>query len=370
MGDPFSKIDKLLRKAITRGRFPSAAYLLGGRGQVIICQALGNAVMVPEKIPATTGTIYDIASLTKVLVTTTLVIRAREQGLLSLSDRVARFLPEFENPEKEGVTIEQLLTHTAGFPTWRPIYAAIQDRAQTAEYLARLPLDSPAGTKVAYSDLGFITLTVVLERIYQMSFGELARREIFEPLGLTRTFFNPPRARQREIAGGEVSMDREREDARPWGSQVDELPMWRRGFVWGEMQDGNGYFLGGAVGHGGLFSTLEETYAMARQFLPGSQLIPTESLSLFSRNFTVGLNRNRSLGWMLASTDGCAAGSALPPDAFGHTGFTGTSLWIDPQRQRVYVLLTNRTHPKVTDFDMNGLRQQFHQFASRALDKM
>jgi CubicO group peptidase (beta-lactamase class C family) len=369
MRDPFGKIDQLLDKAISRDRIPSAAYLLGSRGQAIICRAFGTAVIVPEQIPATTETIYDTASLTKPLITTTLVMRACEQRALSLSDSASRCLTEFAGTDKQAITIQQLLTHTAGFPAWRPIYADIQDRRQLGDYLARQPLAYAPGTKVAYSDLGFITLSLLLERIHQTDFGELARREIFEPLGLKRTFFNPPPAFRQAIAGGEVNMDRERDETRQLGYNIDDHPMWQRGLIWGEMHDGNGHFLGGAPGHGGLFSTLRETFELAQQYLPGSRLLQPETLGFFSRSFTPGLNRDRSLGWMLASTDGSAAGSALPRDAFGHTGFTGTSLWIDPRRARVYILFTNRTHPRLTDVDMNALRQKFHALAARGMEK-
>ncbi len=375
MKDPLARIDGLLSRAIAKGYFPSAGYLLAVGGRIIISKALGDAVIVPERIPATTDTIYDIASLTKPLVTTTLVLRARERKWLALDDSIARFLPECDRADKRSITIRHCLTHTAGFPSWRPIYAEISDRDRLAAYLGDLPLAYAPGTKVVYSDLGFIALGAVLERVYEMSFDELARREIFDPLGLKRTAYNPPPALRPEIAGSETTMDRERALVQELGYRVENNETLRailqeRPFIWGEVQDGNAYFLGGAAGHGGLFSTLAETHRMAEQYLPHSQLLRPESRALASRNATRGLGRDRSLGWMLASTRGCAAGRALPPNAFGHTGFTGTSLWIDPDRQRVYILFTNRGHPTRVAFNMNKLRQRFHLYAARALDRM
>ncbi|MDW8239045.1 MAG: serine hydrolase domain-containing protein [Acidobacteriota bacterium] len=370
MKDPFGKIDQWLSDMIARGAVPSAAYLLAARGEVIACRAFGRAVIHPEDIKATTETIYDIASLTKPLITTTLIMQACQRRILSLNDPIARFVAEFAGTDKQTVTVEQLLTHTAGFPAWRPIYAEIEERGQLGQYLARLPLTHPPGTKVAYSDLGFITLSLLLERIYQTGFDQLTRRELLQPLGLTRTFFNPPTTLQRSIAGGELNMDREREEARQHGYDIPDHPIWQRRFIWGEVHDGNSYFLGGATGHGGLFSTLRETWALAQQYLPGSRLLQPHTLGFFSKNFTPGLNPHRSLGWMLASTPGSAAGSALSRDAFGHTGFTGTSLWIEPRLERVYILLTNRTHPRLTDANMNHVRQTFHALAARSLKQV
>lgn len=370
MRDPFGKIDQWLCRTIADGAVPSAAYLLAARGQIVACRAFGQAVTDPEQIEATTDTIYDVASLTKPLITTTLLMRAYERGVVSLNDPVARFISEFAGTDKQAVTIEQLLTHTAGFPAWRPIYAEIDERGQLGQYLARLPLVFAPGTKVAYSDLGFITLSLMLERIYQTNFGELTRREILQPLGLTRTFFNPPATLRRSIAGGELNMDRERDEARQHGYDIPDHPLWQRRFIWGEVHDGNSYFLGGATGHGGLFSTLRDVWVLAQQYLPGSQLLQPHTLGFFCKNFTPGLTPHRSLGWMLASTPGSAAGSALSRDAFGHAGFTGTSLWIDPHPERVYILLSNRTHPRLTDVNMNQLRQTFHALAARSLKKV
>ena len=147
---------------------------------------------------------------------------------------------------------------------------------------------------------------------------------------------------------------------------------WRTTTVWGEVHDGNAYFLGGVAGHAGLFSTAEETLKLANQFIaPQSQLLKADTCELFRLNLTAGLNEARSFSWQLAATQDSTAGSNLPPDAFGHTGFTGTSCWIDARAQRVFILLTNRTHARALPFaNINSVRRQFHTLAQDALNRM
>ena len=147
---------------------------------------------------------------------------------------------------------------------------------------------------------------------------------------------------------------------------VSPHPLRRTEVIWGEVHDGNAYFLGGVAGHAGLFSTAGEVFVLANQFLPGSKLLGAESLALYGQNLTSECATARSIGWVLASTPDCSAGPALGPQAFGHTGFTGTSVWIDPDSRRVFVLLTNRIHPEVGKLDMKTPRQRFHSIAMEA----
>jgi CubicO group peptidase (beta-lactamase class C family) len=197
----------------------------------------------------------------------------------------------------------------------------------------------------------------------------LAQQQIFGPLGLTHTFFNPKQASRTGIAACENGNAYERDmcerdfPAKPYAK-------WRESTVWGEVHDGNAHFLGGVAGHAGLFSTAPETLKLANQFIAlQSQLLKSETCELFRQNMTKGLNEARSFGWQLAVTKDSTAGPALSPDAFGHTGFTGTSCWIDPERQRIFILLTNRTHARALPFaNINGVRRQFHTLAVAALE--
>jgi CubicO group peptidase (beta-lactamase class C family) len=296
--------------------------------------------------------------------------RRVEAGELTLDSSVSHYLPEFERIDKQAITLGHLLTHTSGLPAWRPLYALAAgepDRAISA--IANLELEYKPGTHVVYSDLGFIVLGLLLERLTNTSLAELAQNEIFRPLNLKRTFFNPELAMQTGIAASETGNAYEREMCRDVAA--DDHKIWRQELIWGQVHDGNAHFLGGAAGHAGLFSTAQETLVLANQFLPSqTKLLRPATCELFRKNMTAGLDEARSFGWQLAETKDSAAGPDLPPDSFGHSGFTGTSCWIDPNRERVFILLTNRTHARALPFvNINSVRRRFHSLALAALDE-
>ena len=366
------KISALLAEHIATGDFPSAVYVVAQSGRVLLADALGDAVREPLKHAATLETIYDLASLTKPLVTGLLCAQRIERGDLTLDETIARVLPEFDRTDKRAITIRHLLTHASGLPAWRPLYiTAGGEKAHALRAIAEEPLESAPGEQVRYSDLGFITLGFLLERIAGASLAELARREIIEPLKLRRTFFNPEMAMQTGVAACETGNAYERGMC---GDEVKarEFSSWREGLIWGEVHDGNAYFLGGAAGHAGLFSTAHETFRLASQFIAGTAaLLKPETCALFRTNMTEGLEEARSFAWQLAATKDSTAGPSLPPDSFGHTGFTGTSCWIDAAHERTFILLTNRTHARALPFvNINSVRRRFHTLAVAALDEM
>jgi CubicO group peptidase (beta-lactamase class C family) len=372
MTKPCQTISSLLKQRIDAGDFPSAVYLVAERGQVLFADALGDAVREPDQVPATLDTIYDLASLTKPLITGLLCARRVELGELTLGASVSYYLPEFERTDKQMISVRELLTHTSGLPAWRPLYVIAEgERDATLGAIANETLAYAPGTRVIYSDLGFITLGLLLERMTGVGFVELARREIIEPLELYHTFFNPGLAVRNRLAASEKGNAYERETAREMrGSDAKrESEVWREQVIWGEVHDGNAYFLGGAAGHAGLFSTAQETLRIAEQFIAGrTQLLKPETCLLFRRNLTAGLEEARSIGWQLAATKDSTAGPDLPPDSLGHTGFTGTSCWIDPGHEAVFVLLTNRTHARDLPFaNINSVRRTFHSRAVFAL---
>jgi CubicO group peptidase (beta-lactamase class C family) len=362
------QISNLLAERIKAGDFPSAVYLVAERSRERFADALGNSVVQPVKIPATLDTIYDLASLTKPLITGMLSARRVEAGELTLDISVSHYLPEFDRTDKHGITIGHLLAHTSGLPAWRPLYnlaAGEPDRAISA--IANLELEYKPGTRVVYSDLGFIVLGLLLERQATTSLAELAQNEIFRTLNLKRTFFNPELAMQTGIAASETGNAYEREMCR--NIAADDHKSWRQELIWGHVHDGNAHFLGGAAGHAGLFSTAQETLLLANQFLASqTKLLRPATCELFREDMTAGLDEARSFGWQLAETKDSAAGPDLPPDSFGHSGFTGTSCWIDPNRERVFILLTNRTHARALPFvNINSVRRRFHSLAVATL---
>jgi len=298
-----------------------------------------------------------------------------ELGELTLDASVAQYLQEFDRADRHNITVRDLLTHTSGLAAWRPLYLTAPDQEGALAAIANGKLVYKTGKRVVYSDLGFIVLGFLLQRLKGRSFADLARREIIDSLALRQTVFNPERKLRPDIAASEAGNGYERAMCEgDFSSTAPEsrLASWREQTIWGEVHDANAYFLGGAAGHAGLFSNASETLRLANQFMGGqSELLKKETCELFQQNLTKGLNEARSFAWQLAATKDSTAGPALPPDAFGHTGFTGTSCWIDPHQQRVFILLTNRTHDHPLPFtNINATRRQFHTLAVSALDNL
>jgi CubicO group peptidase (beta-lactamase class C family) len=365
------QLSSFLTEHIQAGDFPSAVYLVAQRGEAVFADALGQSVVNPYRIDTQLDTIYDLASLTKPLITGMLCARRIEAGELTPDSSVSHYLPEFDRPDKHMITVRELLTHTSGLPAWRPLYILAENEPErTLGVIANLDLEYKPGSRVVYSDLGFITLGFLLERMTGQRFAEIARHEIFQRLNLQRTFFNPEAALQTGIAACETGNAYEQNTSNE--TKAGEYHNWRQAVIWGEVHDGNAYFLGGSAGHAGLFSTARETLELADQFLARQTiLLKPETCSLFRTNMTVGLEEARSIGWQLAATKDSTAGPDLPSDSFGHTGFTGTSCWLDPREERVFILLTNRTHARALPFaNINSVRRQFHSLAIAALDSM
>ena len=368
------KISTFLRERIDAKDFPSAVYLVAEKGEIVFQDALGSAVVEPQKFEAQIETIYDLASLTKVLVTGLLCVKAIERGEIKLTDKLYIFLRQFISGDKQEITIENLLTHTSGFLGWYPFYLTFYDENWRSEAviatIAKSALENAINSKVVYSDFNFLLLGFLLEGFYGKRLDEIAEKEIFEPLGLQNTFFNPPPNLREKIAASEKGNEYEKQTCINSGFDVSRYN-WRDYQIWGEVHDGNCYFMNGVSGHAGLFSNAEETFKIAQQFLPGyTSLLKPETCKLFSANFTKGLNEARSIAFQLAETKDSTASELLSKDSFGHLGFTGTSLWIDPQRERIFVLLTNRTHARPLPFaNINPARRRFHEIASEILNE-
>lgn len=386
------QISEFLQSRIDARDFPSAVYLVAEKGEIVFQDALGSAVVEPVKIEAHLDTIYDVASLTKVLITGLLCAKAIESGELKLTDKVEEFLPDFDDEAKREITIENLLTHTSGFPAWLPFYLLYDApkiensygnkekfaarRNVIRQEISEVKLENPVNSKVVYSDLNFITLAFILEKIYNRPFELLAQSPIFYPLALTHTRFKSREeisvihADFRDYAASEKGNFYEKNTCRELGYEVENYD-WREDIIWGDVHDGNCWFMGGVSGHAGIFSNAFEIYKIARQFLAEETIIfKPETCKLFRTNFTPHLNEARSIAFQLAETADSTAGQALSSDSFGHLGFTGTSLWINPQKERIFILLTNRTHAHELPFiNINSVRRKFHEIASAILDK-
>jgi CubicO group peptidase (beta-lactamase class C family) len=368
-----TQISEFLQSRIDAQDFPSAVYLVAEKGEIVLQDALGFAVVEPEKIKAKVDTIYDLASLTKPLVTGLLCAKLIERGKLGLEDKIIRFFILFNRENKSEITIQDLLTHTSNFSAWKPFYLITDTRLRSVNlaFIADEPLENEVLKRVTYSDLNFILLRFLLEDLYGgRQFEEIAKTEIFEPLNLKNTFFNPPAELQKRIAANEKGNEYEKLMCLNLGCDISEYD-WRDYQIWGEVHDGNCYFMNGVSGHAGLFSTALETFKIAQQFLANqTSLLKPETCELFRTNFTKGLNEARSVAFQLAETKNSTASQVLAKDSFGHLGFTGTSLWIEPKTERVFILLTNRTHARELPFvNINETRRKFHELAVIALNQ-
>jgi CubicO group peptidase (beta-lactamase class C family) len=368
-----TQIDEFLQQRVDAGDFPSAAYLAAERGDVILSGAAGNAVVEPEVIPAAMSTIYDLASLTKPLVTGLLLAKLIEAREVQIDARVAIYLPEFETEGKRMITVRDLVTHTSRLPSWLPHYIVCEGADDVLRTIANTPLDMTQAP-VTYSDLGFIALGKIVERFMGAPLAESGREHILRPLGLADSYFSPPGELRGRIAASERGNAYERQTCIDRGFVIPEPPpgpLARESVIWGEVHDGNAYFMGGMAGHAGLFATAADTFAIAMQFLAGhSTVLRPATCELFTTNYTPGMNEDRSFAFQLASTEGSAAGGTISRRSFGHLGFTGTSVFIDPDAERVFILLTNRTHAHSLPFvNINSVRRRFHDLAAAALDR-
>ncbi len=363
-------ISNFLQSRIEARDFPSAVYLVAEKGEIVFTDALGFAVIEPERIEAKLDTIYDLASLTKVLITGLLCAKAIENGFLELTGKTYEYSSFFLMADKHEVTIEKLLTHISGFTAWKPVYLLTKsnDFYALMNTVAEIPNENLPNTKVVYSDLNFITLGLILEKIHDSSLNEIAKAEIFASLNLQNTFYNPPQELKKQIAASEFGNEFEKQMCVEKGFDVSKYK-WRERQIWGEVHDGNAYFMNGVSGHAGLFSNVFDVFRIAQQFLANqTTLLKPETCALFRTNFTPGLNEARSIAFQLAETKDSTASAALARDSFGHLGFTGTSLWIEPETERIFILLTNRTHDRELPFaNINATRRRFHELAAEML---
>ena len=369
-------ISEFLQSRIDAHDFPSAVYLVAEKGDIVLSDALGFAVVEPEKIEVKLDTIYDLASLTKVLVTGLLCAKLLEKGEISLSDKIAEYFSEFDSDDKREITIQHLLTHSSGFRAWLPFYLISDSGLGILDCISKQPLENPINSKVVYSDLNFLTLMFLLEKLHGKRIDEIAKTEIFEPLNLQNTFYNPPKSLQKQIAASEKGNEYEKNTCTELGyfnppANAGGSDIFRNYQIWGEVHDGNCYFMNGVSGHAGIFSNAYETFKITQQFLANqTTLLKPETCNLFRTNFTPNLNEARSIAFQLAATPESTASKSLQPDSFGHLGFTGTSVWIEPATERIFILLTNRTHARELPFiNINSTRRKFHELATEILNQ-
>ncbi len=320
---------RVLDRAVADSAFPGAYAAVGDARDEPLAYAAGRIDWAADAPPPDPETLWDLASLTKVVGTTSAVLRLVGEGRVALDAPVQRYLPEWGGPERARVTVRHLLTHSSGLPAWRPLYKeATSPESALALVVATTP-DTLPGVRYVYSDLNFILLGTITARVSGRPLDAQLRERVFAPLGMLDTRYRTPAAELPRIA-------------------PTEYDPWRQRKVRGEVHDENAYALGGVSGHAGLFSTGADLARLGRAYLNGGELdgrrvFDGRTLAEFTRVQDTSVSR-RALGWE-TPTGSNSAGHYLSPRAFGHTGFTGTSLWMDPERGVYVLLLTNRVNP-------------------------
>jgi len=342
----------LLDRAVADGAFPGGVLAVGLNGQLAV-HPFGKLEREGQAYEADEDSIYDVASLTKPIVTTTAVMMLVQQGRLDLDRAVETYLPEFAvaaksdpNPAwRARVTLRTLLLHDSGLPDHRDFYKDAKGHNVVLARVLAEPLVREPGTKVEYSDLGFILLGEIIERLTGESLDTFAKREIFDTLGMDRSMFNPPRKLREDIAPTEMDSS------------------FRKRLVWGEVHDENAWAMGGIAGHAGLFSTAPDIAAYAQMILNGGiygheRILAYSTIRRFTAHQTIA-GSSRTLGWDVPE-EPSSSGRYFSAASFGHTGFTGTSLWIDPERKLFVVLLTNRVNPTRANEKIRQVRPALH----------
>ncbi len=375
--DRWAPLAHAVEEAIASRAFPGAVVAVGRRDTVLYLHAFGRTAYGQGRA-VTNRTVYDVASLTKVVGLTTAVMMLHEDGRLDLSAPVRGYVQLFGYAHDSTITIRHLLTHSSGLPAWRPYWQRARSRDEVVDAAAAEPLEYPTGTRTVYSDVGAINLTRAVEVLTGERLDRYLARRLFEPLGMRDTRFNPPRSWRSRIAPTEVDTT------------------YRHRLVHAEVHDENAFAMGGVSGHAGLFSTAEDltrfaqmmlgsgvfpsSRAGARALVPGRrapgmsaadserghdiQFVRAETIAEFTRRQQPELS-HRALGWETPNGEN-SAGTRLSVRAFGHTGFTGVSLWIDPELDLFVILLTNRVHPTRENTQIVQVRRQVADLAVAA----
>lgn len=362
----FTPAFAILADAIANDAFPGASVAVTHSGKLKALQAFGSFVfgndirLFPElstthdKSKVAVSTLFDLASVTKVVATTTMAAILYERGLLELEAPIAGTIPKFlSDPERDSrrahVTFRMLLAHSSGLPAYEKLFLRFNTRDELLDAVFDTPLKAEPGSRAEYSDIGFIILGVALERLAGEPIESFCQREIFGPLGMVSTTFNPPAELRAKIPP----------------TANDQT--FRHRIIQGEVQDENASFLGGVAGHAGLFASAEDVARFSHAMMNGgSPILRPETIDLFTRREPLPHGRSRALGWDTPSNPS-QSGRFFSARSFGHLGYTGTSLWIAPDRQISITLLTNRTWPDCANQAIKQIRPRFHDAVMQTL---
>ncbi len=353
----FVRAFAILRDALEERAFPGAALAVGHQGRLVASHGFGRLTYDDAAPQITRETVFDLASVTKAVATTTVAMMLFERGSLKLEAPVAELLPEFvtlspphQRSKREAVTIRMLLAHSSGLPAYEKLFEFANNRQELLRATMTTPLVAAPGDRADYSDIGFILLGEILERVSREPLDQFAQREIFDRLGLTRTWFIPPL------------------EMRPQIPPTENDRTFRKRVIQGEVNDENAWVMGGISGHAGMFASATDLATFAECLLRGgAPLVKPATLALFTRREESPRGTFRALGWDTPSQPS-SSGSRFSPSSFGHLGFTGTSLWIDPKRRLSVTLLTNRTWPNRSSQKIREVRPLLHDAIVEAIE--
>ncbi len=357
-------VKALLIEGVREGVYPGAVLLVSFRREIVFFEAVGRRVTTPWEAPMQRTTVFDLASLTKPLATTMALMKLVDEGTLDLDESIEGFLDGSLPADKSDLTSRLLLCHAAGLPDWRPFYLELESLPSAAReiQLRRLLLQGPLayrpGTDTIYSDLGFMMLKWVVERALGMPLPDYLRNHIFEPLGLGRTFL------------GNAPSGLGLRNAR--FAATEDCP-WRRRVMLGQVHDENAYALGGYSGHAGLFSNALEISVLAdllMQHFRGERedFFRPETVRAFFGRQNLVKRSTWALGWDTPSEEGSSAGRHFSTHSVGHLGFTGTSIWMDLEKDVIVIFLSNRIHPTRKNQRIRAFRPRLHDRVMEALD--
>ena len=336
-----ARLDSIVRAALADGAAPAIAVAVGRHGRLVHMGSYGR-IDRPLGSPAVDdSTLFDMASLTKVIATTSVAMRMEEDSALDLDRTVASYLPEFNDSAKAGITVRMLLTHMGGLESGAPLFRqGHRGREQFLQQINQRPLKYAPGTRTLYSDWDLVLAQLVMERLSGKTLDVLAEEQIFRPLGMRETRYRPDAALKPRIAATEVAAD-------------------RGGLIWGDVHDANAWAMGGVAGHAGLFSSIRDLAVFAQMLLNngeynGVRILRPQTIARWTA--PQGRRASRALGWDTPSGSS-SAGHFFGPRSFGHTGYTGTSMWMDPERGVFIVLLTNRVNPTADNQKHVALRR-------------
>lgn len=349
--DQFRRAFQVLRDGIAQRAFPGAAVAIAHQGKLIAHKAIGKRTYGSCSRPVKLYTIYDLASLTKVVATTPACMILHDRGQFNLDLPLVELLPNFasDDPRRRQITLRMLLTHSSGLPAYVKLFQTADNKGALLEQALQVPLAADPGKRAEYSDIGFILLGEALERITGEPLDKFCKREIFQHLELMM-MFNPPR-----------------HPYKVWTAPTEDDRTFRHRLIRGEVNDENAFVMGGVAGHAGCFSTALDVSIFAQRMLHGgSPLVKKETLEIFTRRQDTPTGTSRALGWDTPSQPS-QSGRYFSSRSYGHLGYTGTSLWIDPDRQLSVTLLTNRTWPDRSSQSIKHIRPAFHDAVIEAL---